>query len=205
MNWRLCTLLLFMLFNSTFSSVKIPFPILPYFSLVFPFSFLWSSLFVLFLRPFLFPNEQPFSVCSLTLKSSLPLKKTKIKQNKTKKKKKKKRKGIFPYLTSFFHLCPDSIRKWWRFAITSILHGIQDKRRRKSPKFISERIGLLKHYTAVYTNILEAKVDTTQPMVINHFKCLGLYLIPNILIPHLSRLAKKCKQGDCCLCKLPPN
>eukprot|EP00057_Strongylocentrotus_purpuratus_P019333 XP_011673807.1 PREDICTED: vacuolar protein sorting-associated protein 13D-like [Strongylocentrotus purpuratus] len=58
------------------------------------------------------------------------------------------------------------IRKWWQFAINSVLHGIKDRRRRRTPKFISERIGLNKQYTTVYTRFLEAKdIDPASLMV----------------------------------------
>ncbi|XP_071476543.1 intermembrane lipid transfer protein VPS13D-like [Diadema antillarum] len=56
----------------------------------------------------------------------------------------------------------ESVRRWWNFAITSVLHGIQDRRKRRSPKFISERIGLIKQYTDVYSRFIENKTDQTQ-------------------------------------------
>eukprot|EP00057_Strongylocentrotus_purpuratus_P005557 XP_003731250.1 PREDICTED: vacuolar protein sorting-associated protein 13D [Strongylocentrotus purpuratus] len=60
----------------------------------------------------------------------------------------------------------ESIRKWWQFAINSVLHGIKDRRRRRTPKFISERISLNKQYTAVYTRFLEAKDVDPAPLMI---------------------------------------
>nr|XP_054769178.1 intermembrane lipid transfer protein VPS13D-like [Lytechinus pictus] len=53
----------------------------------------------------------------------------------------------------------EGMRSRWQFAIDSILHSIKDRSKRRSPKFISERIGLIRQYMSVYTNFLEEKVD----------------------------------------------
>ncbi|XP_022090239.1 vacuolar protein sorting-associated protein 13D-like isoform X2 [Acanthaster planci] len=46
-------------------------------------------------------------------------------------------------------------KKWWNFAITSILHSIKERNKRRSPGFISERIRKITCYIKAYTKILE--------------------------------------------------
>ncbi|XP_038078266.1 vacuolar protein sorting-associated protein 13D-like isoform X2 [Patiria miniata] len=46
-------------------------------------------------------------------------------------------------------------REWWDFAVTSTLHGIRERNKRKSPGFISERIQSNTRYIKAYTLVLE--------------------------------------------------
>ncbi|XP_033641822.1 vacuolar protein sorting-associated protein 13D-like isoform X2 [Asterias rubens] len=52
--------------------------------------------------------------------------------------------------------------EWWNFAITSTLHGIRERNKRRSPQFISQRIQKNQRYIGAYTTILEGSTPDSE-------------------------------------------
>ena len=58
-----------------------------------------------------------------------------------------------------------SCSEWWNFAITSTLHGIRERNKRRSPQFISQRIQKNQRYIGAYTTILEGSTPDSESKV----------------------------------------